>query len=138
MQRGGKLPVNFATLLCAPEGNEGGPQIASANLEGQATGALTIAHDSGTDYLQVADGRDKNVAPTESGVNSAAHLQNLGGLEAEAELIFVRVDAQGEPTQALLARPRRISWRGQELWQSDEAPDTLALHWADGQPRVKE
>ncbi len=138
MQRGGELPVNFATLLCAPEGNEGGPQIASAKLEGQATGALTIEHEAGTDYLQVADGRDKNVAPTESGVNSAAHSQNLGGLQAEAELIFVRVDAQGEPTQALLARPRRISWRGQELWQSDEPPDTLALHWADGQPRVKE
>jgi len=124
MQRSGKLPVNFATLLCAPEGNEGGPQIASANLEGHATGALTIEHDSGTDYLQVFD------ALTESA--------SIHGLQAEAELLFVRSDRADQPTEALLARPKRISWRGQELWQSDKAPDTLALHWEDGTPQARE
>ena len=124
MQRRGKLPVNFATLLCALEDNKGGPQIASAELTGKATRVLTVAHEAGTDYLQVFDALTKSAS--------------IHGLQAEAELLFVRSDKADQPTEVLLVRPRRIWWQGDQLWQSDKAPDTLALHWRGANPEVSE
>ncbi len=122
MQRTGELPITFATLLWAQHDDDSGPRIGSADLGEEAAGVLQIKHAEGTDYLQV--------------VPEGKESDDIVGLRAEAELVWIRVDEQGQPQRALLAKPSRVWWQGEELWMTKEAVEALELSWADGVPQV--
>ena len=122
MQRTGELPVTFATLLLAQQDDNPGPRISSSSVGKQAAGLLQISHSAGTDYLQI--------------VGEGEESDDIAGLRAEAELVWIRVDEQGRPQRALLARPSRVWWQGEELWTTKEAVEAIELSWTDGVPQV--
>lgn len=122
MRRNGPLPVTFATLLWAGKELGTGPRIDTMVLGEKTTGTITIQRPNGTDYLQI-----KEDSQTSHG---------LAGLEAEAELVWLRVDEYGRTEKALLARPRRLWWEGRDLWQTDEMVEAAGIEWGEGTPRV--
>ena len=60
----------------------------------------------------------------------------IAGLEADAELVWLRMDEQGRAEKALLARPRRLRWEGRERRLTAETAETIELQWVDGVPEI--
>ena len=122
MRRGGPLPVAFATLLWAGKEISAGPRIDAVVPGEKATGTITIQRPGGTDYLAMPGDHQTS--------------DGIAGLETDAELVWLRVDQQGQAEKALLARPRRLCWEGRALRQTDETVEAIELQWVDGVPEV--